>query len=417
MKRMLACLFTLLLLAGCGSGGAEPPEAQEEKPAAPEVSEPAEPAAPAGLSLYLEREVYDPSLTRYTCFLENRTDKTVEFGEDYSIQFFSEDEWVDLRPRPSCGTDAIGYRLSSGETMALDCTLERYENAPEPGRYRLVKQVEGHTLYAEFSLGESPYTAETPYGFLPLEDLPADYGADTAEDSYVVFTGEGMEHPEAVEDFLRKVELQARCQLRVVQDYGEGSPMVTDAIYEYGRFRWRLWSGGGITERYFPYIVSRGQDVYLSDGADWASSEKYAAQRTLLLPEGVTPEMSAAVETMTEARLAGNAVPLQVFFSDGAWCASLLDASAPTEFTVGYRFPEGNGAAGFHKSFDLQDWDGLETSVKKMEWQEDGTLRLTCGTSDGGTSTLSFDARTKVLADLGIPDPALEDLSDPAGHA
>lgn len=367
MKQMLVCLFMLLLLAGCGNSGAKPPEAREQNPAAPEVLEPAEPAAPAELSLYLEREVYDPSLTRYTYFLENHTDKSVKFGEDYSIQFFSEDAWVDLRPRPSCGTDAIGYRISSGETMALNCTLERYENVPEPGRYRLVKQVDGHTLYAEFSLGESPYTAEAPYGFPPLEDLPGSYGADTTENNCVVFTGGGIEHPETAENFLRKVELQAHCQLRTVQDYGEGAPVVTDIIYEYGRFRWRLWSGGVITERYFPYIVTHGQDIYLSDGADWANSEKYGAQRTLLLPEGVTAEMCAAVEAMTEARRNSSLPCLQVFFSDGAWYASLRNASAPTEFAVGYRLPEGNGAAGFCKSFDLQDWDGLETKVKNIQ--------------------------------------------------
>lgn len=162
VKRVLACLFIVLLLAGCGNKGAEPPEVRVEEPAAQESPEAAKPSAPEELSLYLEREVYDPSLTRYTYFLENNTAKSVELGEDYSIQFFSEDAWVDLRPNPACGTDAIGYRLSPGETMALNCTLDLFENVPEPGQYRLVKQVGENTLYAEFALGESPYTAETP---------------------------------------------------------------------------------------------------------------------------------------------------------------------------------------------------------------------------------------------------------------
>lgn len=224
----------------------------------------------------------------------------------------------------------------------------------------------------------------------------------------MVFTEEGVKNPEAAEEFLRKVELQAPCQLRVVQDYGEGTPMVTDTIYEYGRFRWRLWSGGVTAERYFPYILSHGQDIYLSDGADWTSVEKYAAQRTLLLPEGVTAEMSAAAASMTEVRLHSTLPRLQVFCGDGAWCASLRNPSAPTESAVGCRFLEGNGAAGFYKPFDLQDWDGLETSIQKIEWREDGILHLTCGTSDGGTGTLSFDAKKAVLTSLGIPDPAPE---------
>lgn len=45
--------------------------------------------------------------------------------------------------------------------------------------------------------------------------------------------------------------------------------------------------------------------------------------------------------------------------------------------------------------FDLQHWDGTETAILDLNWQEDNTLLLTCQTFDGGTSLLAFNPQTK----------------------
>ena len=166
MRKIWLILAACLLLSGCGEKGAQQPEAAEEESA----------EVPAGLTMELEHQVYDPSLTSYTYLIENGTEQSVDFGEAYTLQRQTADGWEDLTMRENAGWEAIGYTLGPGDTMALTCGFSLFEETPEAGEYRLVKEVGGSTLYAEFSLGESPYTAETPYGYAPLEELPEEYG-------------------------------------------------------------------------------------------------------------------------------------------------------------------------------------------------------------------------------------------------
>ena len=76
MKRGWAWLLAAgLLLTGCAGGG-EQETAEEEVPQTEQtVQEEALDPAPEGLTMELEHEVYDPSLTSYTYFIYNNTDQ------------------------------------------------------------------------------------------------------------------------------------------------------------------------------------------------------------------------------------------------------------------------------------------------------------------------------------------------------
>lgn len=392
MKRTyLWMLAAVLLLSGCG-GGQTAEQAEE-----PEQTAPAEELGPApeGLRMELEHEIYDPSLTSYTYFIHNGTDApTGMFGTPYAIQRKDGGGWTDLTMKEGVGWDAVGYTLEPGQTVALTCGFWLYEETPEAGEYRLVKEVDGALLTAEFSLGESPYTAQTPYGFGPLEDLPERYGAaDAAGTGAVIFTDAGTENAEAVGTFLEKASLGIPCQLRTVQDHGESTPMVIDVICENDGFLWRMRSGGTeVAERRLSYIVTDGTDLYLSDGADWDAGERYGDQRVFLVPPLQGTEWVPDVEAMTADRLAWNATRYQLRSADGVWCAALWEE--PTTFSVSWQKPgEGSGSS----TYDLADWDGLETAITGLAWREDGKLTLKCETADGGTSRLTFDPETETL--------------------
>lgn len=394
MKRILACLLCVLLLAGCGGRetgrGASGDTGETARP----ETEALEPGA--GLVMEMEHVCYDESISRCTYFVRNGTDGTVEFGEDYSLQRQSGGRWESLRFQDGHAFTAIGYCLAPGGTMALTCWPGMFQERLENGVYRLVKQVGEDTLYAEFEIGESPYTAETPYGFGPLEDLPEEYGAGTASDADVVFTLNDMENDGTAEEFLYKVSLGVPCQLRTVQDYGEGAAMVIDTIYENGHFLWRLWNGGAVqAEQRFSYLVTDGADLYLSNGADWENTVGHDSEKAFLLPEGSAAWLVPAVEEMTADRLEGNAARYRVWSADGVWSACLTET--PTEFGVSWQ-REGEGSRG--GMYGLQNWDGLETAILDLAWQEDGTLSLTCGTVGGGTSRLVFDPESEGLQTL-----------------
>ena len=391
MKKLLPMLLAFAMLTACGAQQ-EPAPVEENVPPLETVQEDAPSRPGAGLFLELEHPVFDPTLTRYTYFVRNATEETVEFGEDYALQRQEGDAWKDLTLVENAGFIAIGYALEPGQTMALTCGFDLYKEEPEAGTYRLVKTVGGQTLFAEFELGDSPYTADTPYGFAPLEALPEVYDADTAAEADVVYTNDGVQNGEAVEEFLYKVRLNVPCQLRTVQDYGENTAMLIDAIYENGHFLWRMRQGDDVAEERFSYIVTDGTDLYLSNGADWETAERYAGKELAwLVPTGTAePELVSAVEKMTEERLAANTARYRVWSADGQWDAFLTEV--PTEFAVNFH---SSGGGGRGSTYDLNHWDGLETAIWGLEWQEDGKLLLVCETVDGGSSRLTFDPETE----------------------
>ena len=393
MKKLIAILLMFMMLTACGAQNETAP-VEENIPPAETVQEEMPSKPGAGLFLEMEHPVYDPSLTRYTYFVRNATEETVEFGEDYALQRREGDAWKDLTFRENAAFNAIGYALEPGGTMALTCGFDLFKEMPETGTYRLVKTVGGQTLYAEFELGDSPYTAAAPYGFKPLADLPETYGADTAAEDDVVYTSDGVKNGAAVETFLHKVSLGVPCQLRTVQDYGEGAVMVIDIICENSHFLWRMRQGDYVAEERFSYIVTDGTDLYLSNGADWETAERYAGKELAwLVPmETAGPELVSAVEKMTEDRLAANSARYRVWSADGQWDAFLTEV--PTEFAVNFH---SSGGGGRGSTYDLNHWDGLETAIWGLEWQEDGKLLLVCETVDGGSSRLTFDPETERL--------------------
>lgn len=357
MRRLFAALLLLALLAGCEGEGL-PPESSASS------------LSGEGLVMAMEHPVYDPSVTSCIYLIRNGTEEPVDFGESYHLQRWEKGRWQS--PEEEVCFTAIGYCLAPGETMALSCWLG---GAGEAGDYRLVKEVGGETLYARFRLGESLYTAKTPCGFVPLEEL------DQVPDIQGPVSPEG--EPGDWAEFVWKAGLDIPCQLRLVQGDGE----VADIVYSNCHFLLRRLAEGEVTQTRFSYLVTDGRNLLLSNRAEWEPGDEAAE----IFPEA-GPELTQAVREITAARLEENMTRFRVWSEDGVWDAGLSDA--PTEFSVGWQKP-GEGSWG--KVFNLKHWGGTETAILRLSWQEDNTLLLTCRTSSGGTSLLVFHPRSEQI--------------------
>jgi len=409
MKRLAAMILSILLLVGCSAQEREQ-EAEKKEETKQEqatfrdpVSETTDPEENALLRMEMEYAVYDASMKSFTYFIYNDSDEPVEFGAAYAIEQWKDGKWQALKQKDNIAFTAILYWVQPGGAMALKCGFSGYKGTQGDGLYRLVKEVGGEILYAEFELGESPYSAETPYGFEPLENLPKEYSAEIAVETDVVFSVEGVRKIEAVEAFLFKTGLGADSQLRTVQDYGEGAPIVTDIIRENDHFFWRLWQDGHIEEKRYSYIVTDGTDLYLTNGADWESTSLYDRDEILprLIPDGVTGRMLESVEQQMIGRKDASVIRYKIWGrqdKEGIWSAALRENDeqphAPTEFFVEWHSSAGGGRG---CSYDVQSWDAQVNAIRKIEW-EGNALVLTCDTLDGKVTVLRFDPETEEMA-------------------
>lgn len=394
MRRIWICLLALLVLAGCGeqeTDAGEPPAEQETS------------SGSFSLELDTEWDVYDPSAEEIWCILSYEGEgDPLEFGAEYRLEVQTDSGWEQVPFVEGTGWDSVLYTLHVGESWAFPCVLSLFDYSFTDGTYRVVKEIGDQTLTAEFTLTEgAAISAETPYGFGPMEDLPEDWDtAEAAASGAVVFTEAGMENADAAETFLQKVSLGIPSQLRTVQDYYESWPMLIDVIYENDSFLWRMRTGGEITEKRFSYVVTDGTDVYLSNGADWESTEKYDSDKAFLLPAGSGSALVPKAQALMEAQTAGSTVRYRIWSADGVWDASLTET--PTEFGVGWQRP-GEGSSG--SLYDLGNWYDEAPAITGLAWQADGTLRLTCETEGGSARIFDFDPESGNLTDAlcGLP--------------
>ncbi len=382
------------MLAGCGeqeTDAGEPPAEQETS------------SGSFSLELDTEWDVYDPSAEEIWCILSYEGEgDPLEFGAEYRLEVQTDSGWEQVPFVEGTGWDSVLYTLHVGESWAFPCVLSLFDYSFTDGTYRVVKEIGDQTLTAEFTLTEgAAISAETPYGFGPMEDLPEDWDtAEAAASGAVVFTEAGMENADAAETFLQKVSLGIPSQLRTLQNYYESWPMLIDVIYENDSFRWRMRTGGELTEKRFSYIVTDGTDVYLSNGADWDSTERYDSDKAFLLPSGSGGDLVPAAQELMADQTAGSTVRYRIWSADGVWDASLTET--PTEFGVGWQRP-GEGSSG--SLYDLGDWYDEAPAITGLAWQADGTLRLTCETEGGSARIFDFDPESGNLTDAlcGLP--------------
>lgn len=376
MRKISALLLSVLLLTGCAAPGRK----MESALKGGDILQIDQENAHVGITMEFEWPEYDASVTGVTYLLTNNTDEAYSTGTYDELEVQSVNgEWSAVPTVENAGWTAVELLIEPGTARAFTVAFSFYDYDFQPGVYRVLK--DGYS--AEFTLTDgAAISAETPYGFAPLEELPEDF---SIENCIVCEDGRLSSGTEPIKAFLEKVSLDMNCQLRSVERASNGSAAVIDIICEDGRFLRRSLTDGDIAEKFFSYIITDGTDLYLSNAADWDTAMervRYTAIETpsyCILPQGCAgAELVSIAEEMTDARLANNIIRYKVWSPDGAMAASLT--TNPTEFAIS---SSGSGVV-----TDLQHYDGLETAIVDLAWQEDGSVLLTCTGIDGKLSTL-----------------------------
>lgn len=220
--------------------------------------------------------VYDPNCEYVQVIIDNYTDEQVRYGEHWKIDQRLDGEWQPVEFE-NYGFNDIGLGADAHSGNAYSCSLSMLASELEEGEYRILKEIDGEVYAAEFRIGDSPVTAESPHGFVPLEQLPADYtSVDATADGAVVVSQDGsITNGDKLTEFFRYAELYYWLgQLRVAHEQTDGSLILNDVIRSRPE---RIdivtdttrSADGDITSRYFRFFHGKDGQIYAANFVDF----------------------------------------------------------------------------------------------------------------------------------------------------
>lgn len=134
---LVTALLTSLILSACGT----------TKEASPfeEVD------TLEGVSIQLEQDVYAPEGDTFILTVSNDSEEEISYGIAFTVEVEEEGEWYIVEPEEEMAFILIAHMLNPDEEAEEELNMDYYEPFEE-GRYRVVRQMEGEVLTAEFSI-------------------------------------------------------------------------------------------------------------------------------------------------------------------------------------------------------------------------------------------------------------------------
>ena len=221
MKKRFLLLITVWMFLSLTSCASSMPSQYQEKDLNPDT----------GIVLQAVYPVYGEDCEYISYTLENGSADSIEFGSYFQIERQVGKRWVTVKADVPVGFTDILYIAMPGAVRYETCYLGAYQSKIKPGRYRIVRQINGDWYTAEFEIGESPITAQTPHGFVPLQELPDAYTPEqAAADGVVIIRENEIVNAEAMSSFFSEwTHMGFRGQLRVMHETG-GGWVLTDLI-------------------------------------------------------------------------------------------------------------------------------------------------------------------------------------------
>lgn len=140
-KLFLAGVLTTLSLAACGRVAFEP-----------SPYEPGDLNQLPGVTMRTAEPGYPADVETIELTIENESDEELFYGVAFSVEYLDDGEWVIFPFEDEMAWIEIALMLEPGgsNTEELNMTLFKYDF--EPGTYRVIKEIAGETLTAEFEI-------------------------------------------------------------------------------------------------------------------------------------------------------------------------------------------------------------------------------------------------------------------------
>lgn len=246
------------------------------------------------VTFHTEYDVYDKEVEKIKYIFENHTTITVSYGYDTELEVFVNGQWYEINLTRDI--DDVAMILNSNKTRedVFQWNIEDYD-LPE-GKYRIIKQLSDRKYgqlgvfgerkyYAEFEIGKSIYTKYSPYGYEKLQKLPKEYTKKIAikNDDVVLIEGGNTENTENIDKFIENVDLGIPAFLRITRYLKNGDILITEVEYIKGKYIYRCDSTRtqkniGIIKKEYPYMITDGNNVYLSNWSNWEYKQKYQGE-------------------------------------------------------------------------------------------------------------------------------------------
>jgi len=240
--------------------------------------------------LKTEYAVIDKEMDTLSYTIENLSGEKLEYGEEYILEIKEGGKWYQIPFPENYGWNAIAHVLPTGEIHGGILNLSWMDFEFIEGDYRIVKRIGDYLVKAEFSMGESHITPDTPYGYESLDALPLSYTLDEAIEDHVVVLGYQKSYNlDSLKKFVNHVKIGLPAMVRFGFSTIEGDPIFYDLIQNVtldGREWYTLYHDSRrdkfaadedriITKNNFSYIVTDGVSIYFSNFAEYSDTELF----------------------------------------------------------------------------------------------------------------------------------------------
>lgn len=83
--------------------------------------------------------------------VKNNSEESITYGVAYALEYYNEEIWFEVEPDEELAFIAIAQILYAGEEAVEEVNMEYYKPL-DTGRYRLIRQIDGESLAAEFEV-------------------------------------------------------------------------------------------------------------------------------------------------------------------------------------------------------------------------------------------------------------------------